>query len=207
MKLRDLLETPFKATEQFRDYTPGQIEPIVASFKLAKSVFKFENDKFELKELGNETNKIFGLIRTEDDQLLGWIKMHKDVHNNKPYLNFDIIYVLPQFRKPNVIALLLKGVRAETDLPWWIDGAVFAGGERIVKLISKLPMFDIKTVVTKTGEEREFKHEDTFDSQVSLVIEDVGNRGTGWLFEYYLFPWSDVKTYTTVHEEFHDVDL
>lgn len=206
MKLCELLESPFRATEPFKDYSEDQIHPMKAAFKLAKSVFKFENEKFELKEIRNGNRTTYGLVRSDDQMLLGWMMLSKNSHHEKSYLDFDMIYVLPQFRKPNVIILLLKGVRADTELPWWINGSVFAGGERVITTISKMKMFDVKTVNVKTGEERDFSSSDIDDVRAAIVVEDSGNYGTGWLFEYHLFPFSDVKTYTSVSSEYHNVD-
>lgn len=117
--------------------------------------YPIEGGKFELLQKGSS----YGLLRTRDQRVLGWVLLGKPISRNYRFMYPLInIQVLPEFRNTVAVLVLINAVRMVIQHPVYIDNPVFAGGESLLNAIAKranLP--DVYIVNKQTGEKTMYR--------------------------------------------------
>jgi hypothetical protein len=95
-------------------------------------------------------NEIYLLVK-DNTIIVGHIRLTPITIANKQYLNLVNIFVSPFYRKTSATYWLLYAVKEQVELPVIADGAIFTGGQELIRSILKHKVFNVGSINTDTG--------------------------------------------------------
>ncbi len=95
-------------------------------------------------------NEIYLLVK-DKSTVIGHIKLTPTVIAGQRYLNVDNIFVSSPYRKTSATHWLLYAVKEQVEVPVIADGAIFSGGQDLIKSILKHKVFNVSSINTYSG--------------------------------------------------------
>ena len=201
MKLQHISEMAYKA-KAFPEYTEAQMNLVVDWLSNAEELTLLEGGKFKLVVKKNADASTYAIKRTTDDTILGWVIV--DLKTNKygtQCYPLVMIFVVPTFRGTPVVLMLINALREMLDAPLYVDGAIFAAGQKLFSAVIKRNMVKASTVNKQTGEVTPYADGDLTHSDDNAFIFEQTSSG---LYGCYLPGHPEVRTYFNWYEEFHE---
>lgn len=184
---------------EFTEYSSEQLAGVVDYVKDASEITKFEGGKFSL----HKKDKYY--IIKKNDQLVGWLTLGDNTYDGQQYYTFELIYILPQFRKTKATLLLVYGVKELLDKPVIVDGMLFADGKDLLNAVYTRDRFKISTVDKKTGERTPYTPADlVIDKDKNFVI--IESTNFGFYFNDHLPGDPDHRVCITLFEHLHNIE-
>jgi hypothetical protein len=184
---------------EFADYSQEQIDGVVEYVRDAPEITKFEGGNFSL----HKKDKYY--IIKKNDQLVGWLTLGDNTYDGQQYYTFELIYILPQFRKTKATLLLVYGVKELLDKPVIVDGMLFVDGKDLLNAVYARDRFKISTVDKKTGERTPYRPSDlVVDMDKNFVI--IESTNFGFYFNDRLPGDPNHKICISLFEHLHDIE-
>lgn len=170
MKTSDIFENLLAGKHP--EFSPADVKTASDWLSVNHTTTPIENGKFELRRRDNT----FGLFRTRDSQMLGWVILDTptDVCGQE-YYPLTNIQILPTYRKTMAAWLLINGVRGMLNLPVIIDNVLFADGQQLLTAMAKRAAMPSVSVLHKdTGQKAPFDPSHLVMDQTTAIVLESG---------------------------------
>lgn len=150
------------------------------------------------KNLSLWQSKDILMLMKDQTTLLGFVRTEPKMILNNTYSNVGLIYIQPEYRNTSAAKWLLYAVKEYVKNPIIADGAIFQGGQDLIRSMMRLGASRISSLNKETGEKQKIT-EPINDPDLCYIFEstrlgfgknyfneDVTYRGNGWIW-YPLF--------------------